>query len=237
MAPTFDDSPTSLRAQMWLQHRRELEIDLHERTSRLQSCRSSIRYSGRHEPIMRTNLAALHDAQYATAGASPAGTPILARRVPLLGSPKLGERRLVAQRSLQTSPNGSSYDNQPPLNDDGAAAANGAHARRTQNERLAVQPQQQKSQPQQKSVGHQHQHFHHHISNSRLPQPQPHSSSCAKAYAENAAASNGAASSNLKRSNAILASCNFFFRSHKHFCSVETRPSICNVRRRFESAR
>lgn len=40
---------------------------------------------------------------------SPSTTPILTRRVPILGSPKLQERRLQKQQSLQTSsPNGSS---------------------------------------------------------------------------------------------------------------------------------
>lgn len=72
-----------------------------------------IRYSGRHNHERNGAMSSLQDISCQNGLRSPSTTPILSRRVPILGSPKFPERRLHKQSSFQISPNGSSYDNQP----------------------------------------------------------------------------------------------------------------------------
>ncbi|CAD5227433.1 unnamed protein product [Bursaphelenchus xylophilus] len=131
-----------------------------------------MRFSGRQGHV-REVVSSLQDISN-IAGKSPSTTPIMVRKVPILGSPKSAERKIIRQQSA-SSPNGSSYDNQPlydsPPRVSGESSdynstdrplqsclkRNGSDRR---NPMIAPSPPKQAA----------HHHHHHHIT-SRLPQP------------------------------------------------------------------
>ncbi|KAI6234603.1 hypothetical protein M3Y99_00779000 [Aphelenchoides fujianensis] len=139
-----------------------------------------LRYAGaRHDQHSARGIS-LQDISCSNGLRSPSTTPILMRRVPVLGSPKVHDRHLHKQQStadlserLDRRP---SNDRRPPQGSSAAKA--------TSN----------------------YPHFHHHHFHSRLPQP--HAAANALAYTPSTT-SNGSTNSNgatgLKRSNAILA--------------------------------
>ncbi|KAI6236431.1 hypothetical protein M3Y95_00156900 [Aphelenchoides besseyi] len=198
-----------------------------------------LRFSHRHESA-RAQMSSLQDINGSSNGfRSPSTTPILTRRIPLLGSPKFPDRRLQKQQSLQTSPNGSSYDNQPLYDSPPRASMNDssdygsidsrptAMNRRTSSDR---RPPQLNSNPKSNV------HFHYHHNHSRLPQPHAAANSLNYTPSTN---SNGSSTSNgataLKRSNAILRR-NSPVLSHDQRPSIMRQNALIGVRRPRQSA-
>ncbi|CAD5220560.1 unnamed protein product [Bursaphelenchus okinawaensis] len=128
-----------------------------------------MRFSGRQGHV-REIVSSLQDISNIP-GRSPSTTPIMVRKVPILGSPKSAERKIIRQQSCN-SPNGSSYDNQPLY--DCPPRGSGESSDYNSNDRpLQSCLKRNGSDRRNQNLGlpkQTHHHHHHHIT-SKLPQP------------------------------------------------------------------